>query len=177
MKRKMLSDKIEKALNTQMTNEANAAQFYLSAGSWADVQGFEGIASFLYTHVEEEREHMMKLLKFINQRGGYTKVEALSKPSADPKNLLDLFEKVLAQEIKNSTDINNIVELCLKEKDYSTHNFLQWFVEEQIEEEALATRVLDKLKLIGDEKINKGGLYEFDNDIVKLHSDTELARG
>ncbi|HEX5555462.1 MAG TPA: ferritin [Chitinophagaceae bacterium] len=175
MKKNMLSEKIEKALNAQMTREANAAQFYLSLGSWADVQGYEGIADFLYNHNKEERTHMMKFLKFINQRGGHTLIESLAKPPADPKTLKELFEKVLAQEVNNSSHINTIVDLCLKEKDYPTFNFLQWFVKEQIEEEALATKLLDKMSVIGEDKGNKGGLYEFDNDIIKIH-EASLAR-
>lgn len=175
MKTRLISEKIEKALNAQMTREANAAQFYLSLGSWAEVQGFEGISTFLYGHVKEEREHMMKLLKFINQRGGHTAVEPLAKPPADPTSLHALFESVLAQEMTNSKEINQIVDLCLKEKDYPTFNFLQWFVKEQIEEEALATKLLDKMSVIGEDKGNKGGLYDFDNDIAGLH-DADLAR-
>lgn len=175
MKTRLIEENIEKALNAQMTREANAAQFYLSTGSWAEVQGFEGIAHFLYAHVQEEREHMMKLLKFINQRGGHARVEPLGKPPADPKSLHELFENVLTQERANSRDIHQIVDLCLKEKDYATFNFLQWFVKEQIEEEALATRLLDKMSVIGEDKGNKGGLYEFDNDIAKMH-DADLAR-
>lgn len=176
MKKKFFSDKVEKALNDQMTREANAAQFYLSMGCWAEVQGFEGISNFLYMHNGEEREHMMKLLRFINQRGGHTRIEPLAKPPADPNTLHELFEKVLEQEMKNSSDINTLVELCLKEKDYPTFNFLQWFVKEQIEEEALAVKLLDKMRVIGEDKGNKGGLYEFDNDIVKLH-EVQIAHG
>lgn len=175
MNKKLISDQVEKELNLQMTREANAAQFYLSIGSWAEVQGYEGISKFLYDHVKEERSHMMKLLKFINQRGGHAKIEPLSKPPADPKTLHELFEKVLEQEMNNSIEINKIVDLCLKQKDYPTFNFLQWFVKEQIEEEALATKLLDKMSVIGEDKGNKGGLYEFDNDIVKIH-DADLAR-
>lgn len=173
MKEKLISEKVEKALNAQMTREAEAAQFYLSAGSWAEVQGFEGIARFLFTHVQEERGHMMKLLQFINQRGGHARVEALGLPPDDPASLHALFESVLQQERGNSREINALVDLCLQEKDYPTFQFLQWFVAEQLEEEALATRLLDKMKVIGEDKGNKGGLYEFDQDIVKLHDEAE----
>ena len=176
MRKRLLSQKIEKALNAQMTREADAAQFYLSVGSWAEVQGFEGIATFLYGHVEEERGHMMKLLKFINQRGGHGKVEPLAKAPADPKTLKELFELVLAHEMENSRQINAIVDACLEEKDYPTFNFLQWFVAEQLEEEALATKLLDKMSVIGEDKGNKGGLYEFDQDIAGMH-DAEQSRG
>lgn len=177
MKKKLISEKIEKALNAQMTHEANASQFYLAMGSWADVQGFEGISNFLYSHAQEERGHMMRLLRFINQRGGHTRIEALSAPTGDPTSLHELFEKVLAQEMANSSAIHAIVDMCLAEKDYATFNFLQWFVHEQIEEEALATKLLDKMSIIGEDKGNKGGLYEFDNDIEKIHDQVSKEMG
>lgn len=175
MEKKRISDKMEKALNKQMTCEANAAQFYLSIGSWAETQGYDGIAEFLYTHNREEREHMMKFLKYINQRGGHTLIEALDKPPADPKNLHALFEMVWNQEAKNSDKINAIVDISIAEKDHATFNFLQWFVKEQIEEEALASELLDKMTVIGEDKGNRGGLYEFDKDIMKIH-DAQIAR-
>jgi ferritin len=176
MSKRLISTGIEKELNAQMTREANAAQFYLSSASWAEAQGYEGIATFLFQHVEEERRHMMKLLKYINQRGGHCRIEALAQPPADPGNLHELFEKVLAQEMDNSKEIHRIVDLCLQEKDHATFNFLQWFVKEQVEEEALASKLLDKMKVIGEDKGDKGGLYEFDRDIVKMHDEVELAR-
>lgn len=175
METKLISDKVEKALNKQMTVEANAAQFYLSLGSWAETQGYDGIAEFLYGHNREEREHMMKFLKYINQRGGHTKIEALDKPPADPKTLKELFEKVFSQEANNSKKIFALVDLAWDEKDHATFNFLQWFVKEQIEEEALASKLLDKMTVIGEDKGNRGGLYQFDKDIQKIH-DAQIAR-
>lgn len=165
MSTKLISSKIEKALNEQVTQEADAAQFYLSLASWVDVQGFEGIAAFLYNHMQEEREHMKKLVDYINLRGRSCEVQTLKAPNIKPKNLHNLFEMVLGQEIENSANINAIVGLCLKEKDFPTFNFMQWFVAEQIEEEALATKLLDKLKIIGDDR---SGLYAFDKDITEI---------
>lgn len=174
-KEKQLSDKIETELNKQMTREANAAQFYLSLGSWAEAQGYDGIAEFLYTHNREEREHMMKFLKYINQRGGHTRIEALDQPPADPKTLQELFEKVWNQEVNNTKKINAIVDMSIEEKDHPTFNFLQWFVKEQIEEETLASNLLDKMTVIGEDNGNRGGLYQFDKDIMKIH-DARIAR-
>jgi len=162
------SKKMEEELNAQMTREANASQFYLSMASWAEVQGYPGIAKFLYHHSDEEREHMLKFMAFINQRGGHCKVSALDSPPADPQALSELFDKILEQEISNSNEINRIVEIGYAEKDYPTNNFLQWFVEEQIEEEALATQLIDQLKILGEESPNRGGLYEFDRNIGNL---------
>lgn len=161
----MISVKIEKALNQQIELEADSSQIYLAMASWAEVEGFNGIATFLYKHSDEERMHMLKLVKFINERGGHAVIPALKQPAHKYKSVRELFQEVLNHEIYVSTEINKLVETCLKEKDYTTHNFLQWYVSEQIEEEALARLIMDKLKLIGDDK---GGMYIFDRDIPML---------
>jgi len=169
------SERMEQELNLQMTREAEASQLYLSFASWAEVQGFPGIAKFLFHHSDEERVHMLKFIAFINQRGGHCKINALGAPPQDPQTLHELFEKIREQEIKNSNEINKIVEIGYEEKDYPTNNFLQWFVQEQLEEEALATQLLDQLKIIGEESPNRGGLYEFDRNIANLH-DAQVAQ-
>ncbi|HEU4718697.1 MAG TPA: ferritin [Bacteroidia bacterium] len=161
----MLSAKIEKALNEQVTLEGNSSQYYLAMASWAETQGMNGVAQFLFHHSDEERMHMLKLIRFINERGGHGVVPALAAPPKKFKSVHEAFEEVLKHEVKVSAEINKLVANCLKERDYTTHNFLQWYVSEQIEEEALARRVLDKLKLIGGEK---GGLYLFDRDLEGL---------
>lgn len=161
----MLSKKVEKALNEQIKMEAESSQFYLSMAVWAEVNGFPGTSDFLYMHSDEERMHMLKLVKFVNERGGVAKVPALSAPKADYKGLPTIFEMLLSHEVKVTSEIHNIVDICLSEKDYTTHNFLQWYVAEQLEEEALARTIIDKLKLIGNDK---GGLYLFDRDIVAI---------
>lgn len=163
------SKRMEEELNKQMTREAEASQLYLSLASWAEVQGFPGIATFLFHHSDEERAHMLKFIAFINQRGGHCKISALSNPPEAPQTLFELFEKVLQQEIANSNEINKIMEIGYEEKDYPTNNFLQWFVQEQLEEEALATQLLDQLKIIGEDSPNRGGLYEFDRNIATMH--------
>lgn len=161
----MLSPKIEKALNEQVLLEAESSQIYLAMASWAEVEGFSGVAAFLFKHSDEERLHMLKLLKFVNERGGHGTVPALKAPSLKYKGVKELFQQVLDHEILVSTEINKLVDICLKEKDYTTHNFLQWYVSEQIEEEALARLILDKLKMIG---ADKSGMYFFDRDIATM---------
>ncbi|HTF06047.1 MAG TPA: ferritin [Bacteroidia bacterium] len=161
----MLSKKIEAALNQQVELEGNSSQYYLAMASWAETQGMDGVAQFLFGHSDEERMHMLKLLRFINERGGHGIVPALEAPPKKFKSVNAAFELVLEHEIKVSTEINKLVESCLKERDYTTHNFLQWYVSEQIEEEALARKILDKLRLIGGEK---GGLYLFDRDLLSI---------
>jgi len=162
----MLTKKVENSLNKQIEFEANASQFYLAMASWAETKGLEGVASFLYRQSDEERVHMLKLIKYINERGGHAIVPSLEKPPKVFDCLSHVFQDLLDHEIMVSKEINKVVDICLKYKDYTTHNFMQWYVAEQIEEEALARHILDKLKLIGDDK---GGLYLFDRDIVNMN--------
>lgn len=161
----MVSKKIESELNAQIASESDSSQYYLAMASWAETQGFNGVAQFLYKHSNEERTHMLKLVKYVNERGGHAIISALKEPPVKFTSLKAVFESLLNHEVKVSQEINELVEICLKEKDYTTHNFLQWYVAEQIEEEALARLIMDKIKLIGDDK---GGLYMFDRDISGL---------
>lgn len=161
----MLSKKIESLLNQQIELEAASSQYYLAMASWAEVKGYNGVSRFLFTHADEERMHMLKLLQFVNERGGHGVVPALKAPPSQFKGIQEIFEQILKHEIHVSAEINKLVERCLAEKDYTTHNFLQWYVSEQIEEEALARNILDKLHLIGNDK---GGMYLFDRDLETI---------
>jgi ferritin len=161
----MLSAKVSNALNTQVELEAFSSQYYLAMASWAETQGLNGISTFLFGHADEERMHMLKLIRFLNERGGHGIVPALKQPPVTFKSVKAVFEEILKHEMKVTAEINYLVEITLKEKDYTTHNFLQWYVSEQIEEEALARKIVDKLKLIGDDK---GGLYFFDRDLEAM---------
>ncbi len=163
----MLSKKMIALLNKQIELEGQASHVYLAMGSWAEVQGYDGISKFLYHHSDEERMHMLKLFHFINERGGHAMAPTLKSVPNEYKSVNEVFELLLKHEVKVSNEINNLVDACLKEKDFATHNFLQWYVAEQIEEERLARTVLDKLKLIGNDK---GGLYLFDRDLLTMAS-------
>ncbi|MCB9261688.1 MAG: ferritin [Flavobacteriales bacterium] len=161
----MISKKVEIALNDQIRLEAESSQFYLAMASWSENQGFNGVASFLYAHSDEERMHMLKLVKFVNERGGKAIIAKLDAPPVDFGSINLVFEELLNHEIMVTQSINDVVDVCLKEKDYTTHNFMQWYVSEQIEEEGLARTINDKLKMIG---ADKGGLYLFDRDLENL---------
>ncbi|MBE7661240.1 ferritin [Tenacibaculum finnmarkense] len=158
----MLSKVIETALNKQIQIEAQSSQVYLSMACWAETQGFEGVSQFMYAHSDEERMHMLKLVKFVNERGGHAKVSELVAPPSEFGSFKEMFQTLFDHEVMVSASINDLVHITLQERDYATHNFLQWYVSEQIEEEALARNILDKINLIGDDK---GGLYLFDNDV------------
>jgi len=163
----MFSEIIQTGLKKQLIRELESSQLYLSMASWAEYKGFDGICEFLYDHSNEERKHMLKLIRYINKRGGYAVFPNQSssiffKEFSLRSSLKELFKKLLEQEKKISKEINNLVELSLQEKDYFTYNFLQWYIKEQIEEEALSKMIFNQIELIGDEKV---GIYLFNRDI------------
>ena len=162
----MISKKIENALNAQLKLEADASMKYLAMASWAETQGFNGVANFFYKQSDEERVHMLKLVKFINERGGKSLIPALKQPQDSYASLQDVFSTFLKSEQTVTESVSKIVFLCLEIKDYTVHNFMQWYVSEQAEEEALARTILDKFKIIGNDT---GGLYLFDRDIEKMN--------
>lgn len=161
----MLSKRMQSALNKQIRIEAESSQIYLAMASWAELQGLEGVSEFMYTQSDEERTHMLKLFKYINERGSHAIVSELDAPDVEFGSIKEMFETLFEHEVFVSQSINELVHISLKEKDYATHNFLQWYVAEQIEEEAQARTILDKINMIGEDK---GGLYLFDNDIKQL---------
>ncbi len=161
----MLLPEIQDALNVQLKIEAESSNTYLAMASWAENNGFPGTAVFLYRHSDEERMHMLKLVRYINERGGKASIPGLKEPNVHYDGLTPLFEDLLKHEVSVTNAINEVVDQCLKAKDYSTHNFMQWYVSEQLEEEALAREIMDRLNLIGSDK---GGLYLFDRDVQNM---------
>src|SRR5690606_32133360 len=158
----MLTKTLEKPLNNHVKLEEDSTQIYLSMASWSEDKGFEVIATFMYNRSDDERIHMLKLVKCINQRGGEAKIPQIEEPHLDHSSFKTLFTQLFEHEVLVSKSINELVHISLQEKDYATHNFLQWYVAEQIEEESTARTILDKINLIGDDK---GGLYLFDTDM------------
>jgi len=161
----MLKKKIEDICNRQVEREGFSSNLYLAMASWAETSGFSGVAAWLYSQSDEERVHMLKFIKYINERGGKAVMPALKKPEAEFKSIEDVFYAVLKHEEYITASINEIVSLTLEEKDYNTHNFLQWFVMEQVEEEASVKTIIDKVHLVG-----KNNMYQFDRDILSLRS-------
>lgn len=160
----MLKEKVEKALNEQIKEEFTASQLYLAMASWAEMKGLEGTAEFLYVHSEEEREHALKLYHYINDRGGHAITPMLEQPEYKYDSIDSVFKDIMEHEKNVSQKINDLVGICLEEKDYTTNSFLQWYVDEQIEEENLFGNLLDKLEMLGD---HKGKTYLFDNELKK----------
>jgi len=170
----MISEKIAKAINDQIALEEQSSRVYMSMASWCEVQGYPGAAAFLYKHSDEERMHQLKFFKFLNDRGGHAKLQSLKQPELEFGSLKAMFDEVMKHEVHVTHAINEIVHLCMKERDYTTHNFLQWFVEEQIEEESLVKAVLDQLNLAGDAK---GGLFHIDKELAALAAAPQEGEG
>jgi ferritin len=159
----MLNKKIEDICNRQVEREGYSSNLYLAMASWAEVNGLSGVAGWMYSQSDEERIHMLKFIRYINERGGKAVMPAIKKPATDFKGVDEAFKEVLKHEEFITASINEIVALTLEEKDFNTHNFLQWFMMEQVEEEASVRIILDKLRLVG-----KNNMYEFDRDITGL---------
>ncbi len=174
MATKRISAAMEKALNAQMTQEAWQAQVYLSYAAWAEENNFGGISEFLYKHAHEEREHMFKIIKFIINRGGKVKVDAIKAAPADPKDLGDCLKKLLQHEVDNSKLIDGLADLAHKERDWASLNFAQWFVKEQVEEETLFSNLLDKYTLATSKKEGNVNLYDLDKDIAKASQEAAI---
>ncbi len=171
-----LSKTIAAALNVQMTKEAHASQIYLSYAAWAGRQGFGGIANFLFRHAQEERNHMMKILQYILKRGAEVKVTAVPAPPENPISINNCFEKVFSHEVDNTKAIYKLAKMSHEEEDWATWNFMQWFVNEQVEEETLAMNLLDKMKMAGGEKMSSNSLYSFDRDMENTSDDARPAQ-
>ncbi|MBK9391542.1 MAG: ferritin [Bacteroidetes bacterium] len=161
----MLKKKIEDICNRQIEREGYSSNLYLAMAIWAETNGFAGVAGWLYAQAEEEKLHMLKFIKYINERGGKAVFPAIKKPVAEYKGVEHIFNEVLKHEEFVTASINEIVSLALDEKDFNTHSFLQWFVTEQLEEEASVRAIIDKVKLVG-----KANMYQFDRDILSLRA-------
>ena len=161
----MISKKVEEALIHQIQLEEQSSRIYMAMASWCEVKGFPGASRFLYTHSDEERLHMTKLIKYVNDKGGYAVLQNLEIPQNKFENLLDVFEQILKHEEYITGSINKLFEVAFNEKDFTTSQFLQWYIEEQIEEESLFKGILDKFRLAGNQS---GGLFHLDKELDAL---------
>lgn len=170
----MLSERVQNAINEQIKMEGASSNYYLAMAVWAELNGYSGVSEFLYKQADEERFHMLKLIKYMNERDGKTVIPALDQPRMDFDNVKELFQELYSHEVKVTQSIGEMVGVCLEEKDYTTHNFLQWYVSEQLEEEALAKTIIDKIKLMGNDS---SAWYHFDRDIASLTVTTAADEG
>ncbi|MCB0264588.1 MAG: ferritin [Calditrichia bacterium] len=160
----MLSNKMIDALNQQVAMEAYAAAYYLAMASWCDQKGYNGSAAFFYAQSDEEREHMLKIFRYINEMEGTAVVPEVKAPPKSFDKFVDLFQIGLDHERKVTKSIYEISTLARDENDFATLQLMQWFVDEQREEETQMITILDKLKLIGNDGV---GLYMLDKELAE----------
>ena len=166
----MLSEKMLAGLNNQINMEMQAYYTYLSMSAYFEDMGLKGFASWMSNHSQEEMVHAMKIYDFINSRRGRVKLGALSAPPHQWDTPIEAIESAMDHEQKVTASIHNLVKLAREEGDYPSDSFLQWFVDEQVEEEEVVDELIQKLKLIGD---FSPGLYLLDREL----SDTSTSGG
>lgn len=160
----MLKENVQDALSGQLNAEMYSSYLYLSMSSYFSSTNLAGFANWTRVQAKEELMHAMKFYDYINERGGRIILKPIEGPPTEWKSPQDAFEHTLRHEQKVTGLINDLVDLVIEEKDHATNNFLQWFVSEQVEEEASATDVLQKVRRVGDDQ---GGLFMLDNELAQ----------
>ncbi len=158
----MISKKIEGALNKQVNAELFSAYLYLSMEAFFRSKNLNGFANWMKVQTQEEMTHVMKIYDFIDERGGRITLKAIEGPQTEWDSPLAVFEAVYEHEQKVTGLINDLVDLSIKEKDHATNSFLQWFVSEQVEEEASADAAIQQLKMV---ESAPGGMFMFDREL------------
>ena len=148
-----ISPKMKKALNDQVALEGAASNSYLAMASWCDVVGYQGAASYFYAQSDEERIHMIKVIHYLNDMGATATIPSIKAPSSSFKSLEEIIKTALKNEQLVTAAIHKMVEISQKEKDHSTYAFLEWFVNEQVQEETKFETLLQKFDLIGRDKL------------------------
>ena len=158
----MLSEKLTKALSNQINAEYYSAYMYLAMSTAADGLGLKGVASWMFNQAQEEMAHGTRMYQYVLERGATPIFAAIELPPTSYSNIQEIFEETLKHEQKVSGLINNIATIAMQENDHACYQFLMWFVNEQVEEEASARDILDKLELIGGDR---GHLVNLDNEL------------
>lgn len=158
----MLSDTLEAALNEQMNFELLSAHYYLAMAGYCQDQDLDGFAHFFWVQAEEERFHAEKFYNFINEKGGRAKFGEISKPENEFESVTDVFETALEHEQEVTKRIYELMDLAQEESEYATVSFLNWFVEEQVEEEDSMETIISKLDRLGS---SNNGLLMLDKEL------------
>ncbi len=170
----MISARMEEALNKQVAREAYASFLYLAMASWCEKEGLSGCATFFYRQSDEERMHMLKIFHYLNEMDRFAITPAVPQPPLEFGSVREVFEKTLEHEMEVTRAIYELVELARQERDHATEHFLQWYVEEQREEEGLMRTILDRIKIIGD---GPQSLYFIDKEVEAISAATEEGEG
>jgi ferritin len=160
----MLSPTIEQKLNDQLNAELYSAYLYLSMSAYFESSELDGFANWMRVQEQEEKVHAMKFFDFINSRGGRVRLRAIDGPPTDWQSPADAFEQTYSHEQKVTGLINALSSAAVAESDHATQTFLQWFVNEQVEEEESANRILRNLKIIGSDGT---GLLMLDRELAQ----------
>lgn len=158
----MISEKMQKALNDQINAELFSSYLYLSMAAYFEAENWTGFAGWMKKQSSEEYEHAMKFFHYLTEVGSRVTLEALEKPKTSWTSPLEAYEEAHKHELYITKRINDLVTLAQAEKDYATNNFLQWFIDEQVEEVASVDQIVNKFKLVGD---NKVALYMLDKEL------------
>ncbi len=158
----MISDKLQKVINRHINREIYSAYLYASMGSYFDAASLEGFSNWMRVQVQEELSHVARFWNFLSSRGGRVLLTAIDGPPTEWGSPLAVMEAVYAHEQDVSRGINDLVDLAIEERDHMAREFLQWFVAEQVEEEAGADKIVQDLKKIGD---NGHGLLMIDREL------------
>ncbi|SRR6056297_3084815 len=158
----MLKEKVLKAINEQINAEQYSAFLYLSMSAWLENEGLPGFANWMYVQYQEELTHANKFFKYVNERGGKVELKGIEQMPVEFESVTEVMERSLEHEQHVTSLINNLVDMAIEEKDHATQSFLKWYVDEQVEEEANVSEILDDLKLIS----GKGnGLLMLDREL------------
>ncbi|MGQ9649119.1 MAG: ferritin [Phycisphaerae bacterium] len=157
-----MNNKIESAFNKQINAELYSSYLYLAMSAWLESKNFKGMAHWMRAQAAEEQTHAMKFYEFIHDRGGRVKLTVIDEPPADWASPAAVFKDAYRHECKVSALIHGLVDLAAAEKDHAALNFLQWFVSEQVEEEAHASEIAEKLEMIGD---SRGPIFMMDAEL------------
>ena len=158
----MISKNMEEALNEQVNAELYSSYLYLSMESFFKSQNLNGFANWMRIQTQEEIMHSMKIYDFINERGGRVLLKAIEGPPTEWDSSLAVFKAIYEHEQKVTGMVNNLVDLAIKEKDHATNSFLQWFDNEQVEEESTADEIVQQLKMVENAP---GGIFMFDREL------------
>ena len=155
-----MNKKLEDAINKQLNYEIESANVYLAMAGFVATLGLEGFESWMMTQYEEEIFHARKFISYVNERGGRVNIKGFEDPEKNFVDLLDVFEKSLAHEKGVTARIYNLMDIAHEVKDYAAISFLQWYIDEQVEEEDTFNSIIDKIKLVKD-----AGLYMLDKEL------------
>ncbi len=158
----MLKEKVLSAINDQINAEQYSAMLYLSMSAWLQDKGLQGFANWMYIQYQEELTHANKFFKYVHERSGKVTLKAIEQMPTEWGGVIEIFESTLEHEQKVTALIDELVEVAVTEKDHATQSFLQWFVDEQVEEEANVQEILDSLKLINGQG---NGIFMLDREM------------